>query len=85
MFRFEHLKSDFHGVILHSNFQPRSNSFNAAAGSSKDGKPPAKTDVADKDAPFAADWNSNKDGCQDKFPSLQAYAALQRYEARRAG
>ena len=55
------------------------------AGGSGDGKPPAKTDVADKDAPFAADWNSNKDGCQDKFPSLQAYAALQRYEARRAG
>ena len=39
-------------------------------------------DVAEKDAPFAADWNANADKCQGNFPNLATYAAYRRHAVR---
>jgi signal peptide peptidase SppA len=39
-------------------------------------------DVAEKDAPFAADWNANADKCQDTFPNLSTYASYRRHAVR---
>lgn len=53
------------------------------AGQSGTGKAPDNAGDS-KDAPFAADWQANTDSCQDKYPSLEAYAAHRRYMARRS-
>lgn len=53
------------------------------AGQSGIGKP-ADNAGDSKDAPFAADWQANKDSCQDKYPSLEAYGAHRRYLERRS-
>lgn len=63
---------------------PKTPGFVASdAGQAGTGKP-AKTETEDKDAPFAADWDANKDACQDKYGTLTAYAAHRRYLARRS-
>lgn len=44
-------------------------------GGKSDGKPKEDEKISEKDAPFAADWAADKDGCQADFGTLEVYAA----------
>lgn len=38
--------------------------------------------VAEKDAPYVAEWNANTDNCQAAFPDLKTFAAYKRHAVR---
>ena len=51
-------------------------------GGKSDGKPKEDEKISEKDAPFAADWAADKDGCQADFGTLEVYAAYCRGKSR---
>ncbi len=38
-------------------------------------------EAAEKNRPFLANWQADKDSCQAQFPTFEAYAAYQRHLA----
>lgn len=52
------------------------------ASSEKNGGHKPTAEIAEKDAPFAADWNANAENCQQHFPDLKTYAAYRRHAVR---